>query len=208
MNLTDALNWRYAVKKFSDEKIAPQALEELLSATRLSPSSYGLQPYNIIVVESRDTRQKLLPFSLGQDKVVNSSHLIVFAAQAQPGDSTVDSYIDASSRATQQPTRELAKFSDYLKSALGAMGHDQRQLWAHQQAFIALGTFLTCAALMGIDSCPMGGFDAEGYDAVLGLDKVGLSTTVICPIGRRHPEDQQSFAPKVRMAYHQLVMEL
>lgn len=207
MNLTDALNWRYAVKKFTDEKIAPQALEALLAATRLSPSSYGLQPYKMIVVESRETRQRLLPFSMGQDKVANSSHLILFAAQAEPGDSTVDSYIDAHSRATQQPTRELAKFSDYLKSVLGAMTTEQRQDWARQQAFIALGTLLTCAALMGIDSCPMGGFDAQGYDAVLGLDKMGLTTTVICPIGRRHPEDEQALAPKVRMDYHDLVME-
>ena len=207
MNPSDALNWRYAVKKFSDEKITPQALEQLLRVARLSASSYGLQPYKIIVVESRELRQKLVPFSMGQDKVVNSSHLIVFAAQAQPGDSTVDAYIDAYSRTTQEALGDLVKLSAHLKSVLRAMPAEERQVWAHQQAFIALGTFLTCAALMRIDSCPMGGFDAEGYDAVLALDKMGLTTTVICPVGRRHPEDQQALAPKVRMDYHDLVME-
>jgi nitroreductase len=102
MTPIEALNWRYAVKKFSDERIPAFELQELLDATRLSPSSYGLQPYTVIVIESKQQRQRLLPLSFGQDKVVNSSHLIVFAAHTDIGDVTVDRYIDRYAQITSQ----------------------------------------------------------------------------------------------------------
>jgi len=208
MNILDALDWRYAVKKFSDEKISAAELKQLLNATRLSASSYGLQPYSIIVVESESIREQLLPFSYGQDKIAQSSHLIVFAAQTQIGDATVDRYIDKCVEISNKPLSELANFSNHIKSALAVKTPEQRQEWAHQQAYIALGNLLTCAALMKIDSCPMTGIDAAGYDAVLGLSKKGLTTSVICPIGRRHHEDIHGHSPKVRFDYDEIVLEI
>jgi nitroreductase/dihydropteridine reductase len=105
MKLLEALDWRYAVKQFSDEKIAA------------------------------------------------SSHLIIFAAHTQIGDVTVDRYIDKHAKITDTPFSELDNFSDSMKSALAAKTAEQKQQWAHQQAYIALGNFLTCAAMMKIDSC-------------------------------------------------------
>ena len=84
----------------------------------------------------------------------------------------------------------------------------QKQQWSHQHAYIALGNFLTCAAMMKIDSCPMTGFDTAGYDDVLGLLEKNLTTSVICPIGRRHSNDVQALSPKVRFDYDQIVMEI
>ncbi|GAA6133944.1 NAD(P)H-dependent oxidoreductase [Oceaniserpentilla sp. 4NH20-0058] len=208
MNVLDALNWRYAVRQFSDEKITSAELKGLLNAVRLSPSSYGLQPYKIIVVESKAVREKLLLHSYGQDKIAQSSHLIVFAAQTQIGDTTVDNYIDKYAKITNKPHSELINFSEHMKSALAAKTPEQRQVWAHQQAYIALGNLLTCAAVMKIDSCPMTGIDSAGYDEVLGLDEHGLTTSVICPIGRRHSEDMQAYSPKVRFDYDEIVMEI
>lgn len=208
MKLLEALDWRYAVKQFSDEKVTAVELKALLNATRLSASSYGLQPYKIIVVESNAIREQLLPFSYGQDKIARSSHLIVFAAHTQIGDATVDRYIDKYAEITNSSHGELSKFSEHMKSALAAKTPEQQQEWAHQQAYIALGNLLTCAAVMKIDSCPMTGIDNAGYDAVLGLDKKGLTTSVICPIGRRHQEDVQAHSPKVRFDYDDIVMEI
>ena len=208
MTLLEALDWRYAVKQFSDEKISKVELKELLNATRLSASSYGLQPYNIIVVESNTIRSQLLPFSYGQDKIANSSHLIIFAAHTQVGDDTVDRYIDKQAKITNKHHSELDSFSDHMKSALAAKTSNQKQEWAHQQAYIALGNFLTCAAMMKIDSCPMTGFDNAGYDEVLGLVEKGLTTSVICPIGRRHPNDNGAQSPKVRFDYDQIILEI
>lgn len=208
MNILAALNWRYAVNKFSDEKVSESELKDLLNAVRLSASSYGLQPYSIIVVESESVREQLLPFSYGQDKIVQSSHLVVFAAQTQIGDATVDRYIDKYAKIAKEPPSKFINFSNHIKSALAAKTPEQRQGWAHQQAYIALGNLLTCAALMEIDSCPMTGIDTAGYDAVLGLTKKGLTTSVICPIGRRHSEDIQAHRPKVRFDYDEIVMEI
>ncbi|MEW6996134.1 NAD(P)H-dependent oxidoreductase [Colwelliaceae bacterium BS250] len=208
MKLLEALDWRYAVKQFSDEKISEVELKDLLNATRLSASSYGLQPYNIIVVESNIIRSQLLPFSYGQDKIASSSHLIIFAAHTNVGDGTVDRYIDKHAKITNKTHSELERFSDHIKSALAAKTPEQRLEWAHQQAYIALGNLLTCAAMMKIDSCPMTGVDNAGYDDVLGLVEKGLTTSVICPIGRRHRDDVQAHSPKVRFDYDQTVIEM
>jgi len=208
MELGEALNWRYAVQKFSDEKITDTKLKALINSVRLSASSYGLQPYKILVVESESVRKQLLPFSYGQDKIAQSSHLIVFAADTHVGDVTVDRYINKVASVTNKTLEELFKFSTHMKSALAKKTSQQKQDWAHQQAYIALGNLLTSAALMEIDSCPMTGVDVAGYDSVFGLDKKGLTTSVICPIGYRHPDDAQAYGPKVRFSYDEIVLEV
>ncbi|PHR83335.1 MAG: NAD(P)H-dependent oxidoreductase [Colwellia sp.] len=208
MKLLDALQWRYAVKQFSNTKVSSTDLRVLMNSARLSASSYGLQPYNILVIESATLRKKLLPFSYGQNKVADSSHLIVFAAHSQVGNATVDRYIDKHVQITGKSHEDLRNYSLHMKSALNNKTLANKQEWAHQQAYIALGNFLTCAAAMKIDSCPMTGIDTAGYDTVLDLDKKGLTTSVICPIGYRHQDDTQSTAPKVRFDYDEIIQEL
>lgn len=208
MDVIDALNWRYATKKFSDKKVSPEIVHKLLQATRLSASSYGLQPYKLIVVESPEIKQKLLSFSYGQQQVVDSSHLVVFAADTNVGNTTVDRYIQKHSEVVNKPVAELQRFSEHMKSALASKTPQEKQQWSCQQAYIALGNFLTCAALMQIDSCPMGGFDAAGYDSVLALSEKSLTTAVICPIGYRDDTDGQLTQPKVRFDFEEMVIEV
>ena len=130
MKLLEALDWRYAVKQFSDEKITPGEVKTLLNATRLSASSYVLQPYNIIVVESNTIRKQLLPFSYGQEKIADSSHLIIFAAHTQVGDATVDRYIEKHAKITHTSYAQLDKFSEHMKLSLAAKTLEQKQQWA------------------------------------------------------------------------------
>jgi nitroreductase / dihydropteridine reductase len=208
MNLMKALHWRYAVREFSGDSIAPEQLQQLLEATRLSASSYGLQPYHLLVIESPRVRQQLVEFSLGQDKVANCSHLIIFAAHRNVGDVTVDHYIQQFSAVRKVAVTELHSMSQHYKAALAQMNDAQRQEWAHQQAYIALGNFLTCAALMEIDTCPMTGIEAEGYDWVLGLREKNLTTTAVCPIGIRHAMDNSARQKKVRFDLQDMVTRL
>ncbi|WP_105265117.1 NAD(P)H-dependent oxidoreductase [Pseudoalteromonas sp. T1lg76] len=205
MEFLSALEWRYAVKQFSQQMVPEAQLQTLLQAATLSPSAYGLQPYRLILVRSKLLREQLVPHSYGQDKVANSSHLLVFAAQTNIGDETVERYIARHSEVTGTPIADLQRYGDHLKSALASKTPAQRQEWAHQQAYIALGNLLTCAAQMRIDTCPMSGIDAQQYDRILGLTKRGLTTTVICPIGYRHQEDSQCQAAKVRFDYAEMV---
>lgn len=206
MNVIAALNWRYAVREFSPERIDDQRIQELLTATRLSATSYGLQPYRMIVVDDIETRMKLLPYSFGQLKMVDCSHLVVFAAQTQIGDEMVDRYIHAVASVRGKSIDELKGLADHMKSVFVNMSGEQKREWAHQQVYIALGTMLTTAAIQQIDTCPMGGIDAAGYDEVLGLRGLGLETSVICALGVRHPEDGNAQLVKVRYDHADMVI--
>lgn len=206
MKLIEALNWRYAVRQFSSEKIEEEKIQQLLTATRLSATSYGLQPYRLIVVNDIGVRKKLLRYAMGQDKVVNCSHLVVFAAQTEIGDGMVDRYIHSVAETRGISIDELNGLADHMKQVFANMNAQQKREWAHQQAYIALGTFLTAAAIMEIDSCPMGGIEADGFDSVLGLNELGLETSVICALGVRHPDDSNAGLPKVRYGHSEMVI--
>ena len=208
MSVIDALQWRYAVRQFADQRLEQHQIEPLLTATRMSASAYGLQPYHLLLLDSGDLRRQLLPHSMGQEKVVASSHLLVFAAHTQIGDHTVDRYIDKLAAIRRVPLSDLAPYADHMKTALAAMSATERLEWAHQQAYIALGTLLTSAAVLGIDTCPMTGFDKAGYDAVLDLPARGLTSTAICALGVRHPDDHTATQPKVRFDDNEMVTRL
>ena len=143
---------------------------------------------------------------MGQEKVVKCSHLVIFAAQTDIGDETVNRYVDKASIVRRVPLEKLQGMADHFKSALAVKTASQKQEWAHQQAYIALGNFLTCAALMEIDTCPMTGFEVAGYDEVLGLAEKGLTTSVICAIGKRHPDDSNASLQKIRFDHDEMIL--
>lgn len=205
MNIIKSLHWRYAVKQFSADIINDDQVQALLTATHLSASSFGLQPYRLLLVKSTAIRQQLLEYSMGQDKVVNASQLIVFAAQTNVGDETVHAYIDQVSKVRGVPVEKLQDLTDQIKTALAAKTQPQKIAWAKNQTYLALGTFLTCAAIMEIDACPMEGFNAEGYDNVLGLADKSLTAAVICPIGKRHQDDPYASMQKVRFDAEEMI---
>ena len=207
MSILDALTWRYAVKRFSDERLSESEVRSLLEATRLSASAFGLQPYKLLVISSRALRERLLPHAQGQDKVRDCSHLVVIAAETL-GDSTVDRYTQQTASLAPLPKSAADGFATYVKQVLAGLTPEQRDVWSRQDAYLALGHLLASAAMMRIDCCPMSGFDPDGFDEVLGLGARGLRTTVICPLGRRHPSDEQAKRPKVRRSFDELVEEL
>ena len=208
MNIQDALDWRYAVREFSDEKLSHTQIENLMEATRKSASSYGLQPYKLIVIESKELREKLLPHSYGQQKVVDCSHLVVFAAHKKIGYWTVDRYIQQYIKARNVSYESVSDYSRHMKQALTSKTPAEQREWAHQQAYIAIGTFLTAAATLQIDSCPMTGFDAKAYDEVLDLEAKGLETTAVAALGYRSQNDKSASMNKVRFDYDELVLSL
>lgn len=208
MKLTETLAWRYAVKAFSPHEVPEDKLRCILDATRMSASAYGLQPYRILVIQAPELRRQLLEHSYGQDKVLHSSHLVVFAAHTALGADAVDRYIQRAAAARNEPVSELGAYAQQIKSALSQMSADELVAWTKNQAYLALGNFLTAAALARVDTCPMEGFDAAGYDRVLGLPQQELTTAVICPIGYRHPDDPYARYPKVRKPYEEMIAEI
>ncbi len=199
MSPVEALNWRYAVKQFSSETLDTGLLDQLLEAVRLSPSAFGLQPYRLLLISDPEVRARLLPYSMGQDKVLNSSHLLVFAALEQVDESMITEHIDLLQNSRGGESSDYEGFSAHLKAYLNGMTEQEKRSWADQQLFIALGNCLTSAALLGIDSCPMTGFEPDGYDQVLGLKGEGLRTVAICALGQRDGTDATSAHAKVRL---------
>ncbi|MBW0147169.1 NAD(P)H-dependent oxidoreductase [Marinobacter sp. CAU 1620] len=208
MNVHAALDWRYAVREFSPEKLSSQTVETLVDAARKSASSYGLQPYKLIIVESGAVRRDLLPHSFGQQKVLDCSHLIVFAADTRIGDQTVDRYVAQYLKARGGAYEDIAGYAGHMRQSLASKSQAEKREWAHQQAYIALGTLLTAAAVLQIDSCPMTGFDRQAYDQVLGLTERGLESSSIVALGRRSARDHSADLAKVRFDYEDFVIQM
>jgi len=208
MSVIDALNWRYAVKKFSESSLNKQQLNGLIESVRLAPSAYGIQPYQLIVVTDPKIKKACLPYSYGQDKVVNCSHLLVLAHKTRLTNQDVSFFIKQLAESQNKPIKELSGYQKQIESDLLAHTIDQQNNWAQQQCYIALGTLLTHAAVSEIDACPMTGFDVNGINQALGLNDKGLSAAILCPVGIRAEDDYAASRIKIRLNYKELVVSL
>ena len=199
MELLKSLEWRYATKKMNGEKIPQDKLERILEATRLAPSSYGLTPYNVIVVEDQKLKEELQGACYGQTQLVDSSAVLVFATWDEVTEHSVENYINEIAKQREIPVESLNGLQDMINGSLTNMTHEQKISWAQRQAYIGLGFALTAAAVEEIDSTPMEGFVPESVDTVLGLQELGLKSVVVLPLGYRDTEnDSLSTLKKVR----------
>ena len=199
MELLKSLEWRYATKKMNGEKIPQDKLERILEATRLAPSSYGLTPYNVIVVEDQKLKEELQGACYGQTQLVDSSAVLVFATWDEVTEHSVGNYINEIAKQRETPVESLNGLQDMMNGSLTNMTHEQKISWAQRQAYIGLGFALTAAAVEEVDSTPMEGFVPESVDTVLGLQELGLKSVVVLPLGYRDVEnDSLSTLKKVR----------
>ena len=194
------LHWRYATKKFDPTKKIPDSVWKTLEQSLvLSPSSFGLQPWKFFVVKSPEIRNQLLEASWGQKQVVDASHLVVLAIKKDVDNEDVDRYIARMAEVRDVPQDSITGLADMVKGYLQEPPYPLNvNEWAARQTYIALGFYLTCAAMLGIDTCPMEGIVPAKYDEVLGLDKQGYSTVVVCPAGYRADDDKYATMAKVR----------
>lgn len=202
-------NWRYATKKFdASKKISKEDLNTLKEAIRLSSSSYGLQPYKVIIVENPELRAKIQPAAWGQSQIVEASHLIIFANETQVENQTIDNFIANVSATRNIPVNSLSGYADFMKSKLVTLPEENKKNWTAKQMYLALGNLLNAAAELKIDVTPMEGFVAEEVNEILGLDKQGLNTSLIATLGYRHTEDNTQHYRKVRKSEKELFITL
>lgn len=208
--LLNALHWRYATKVFDPAKKIPadvwQALEQALV---LTPTSYGLQPYRFLVVQDPAKRAELLPQSWNQKQVVDCSHFVVFTARTQMTTADLDKLVKRTADVRKVPAETLNTYRNYMLGDVvdgprGKIAHE----WASRQAYIALGNLMTCAAVLGVDACPMEGLVPAEYDRVLGLNGSGYATVVACALGYRAASDKYASLPKVRYETAELVVKI
>lgn len=205
--LLTALNWRYATEKFDPaKKIADATWAALEQTLILTPTSYGMQPYKFLVLTDPALRAQLVPVSWGQTQPVDCSHFVVLAARAQNTEADVAHYLARMAEVRGMPVEALAGFGKVL---LGDVVHGPRgQMaleWAARQSYIALGNFMTAAALLGVDTCPMEGFEPAKYDEILGLPAQGFRAVVACAAGYRADDDKYAVLPKVRFPASELI---
>lgn len=205
----DHQNWRYATKKFdSTKKISTEDLNTLKEAIRLSVSSYGLQPYKVIIVENPELRAQIQPAAWGQSQIVEASHLIIFASKTSLTDEDIDSYLKNVAETRNIPETALTGYGDFMKGAIGAKSEDEKAIWNSKQTYLALGNLLNAAAELKIDVTPMEGFVPAQVNEILGLNALGLHASLIATIGYRHEEDATQHQKKVRKSNEELFITL
>lgn len=200
--LIDTLNWRYAVKKFdAARKIPADTWSAIEQATVLAPSSYGLQPWRFVVVTDPAVRTKLRAVAWNQSQVTDASHLVVFCRKISVSEADVAAYI---SRIVEVRSAPAATLEDYKKMMVGSVSNPaglpggSMETWTRSQTYIALGFFLASCAILGVDACPMEGFDPAKFDEILGLSKDGYLPVALGAAGYRASDDWLATLPKVR----------
>ena len=204
-NYIDDLNWRYAVKQFdASKKVSEEDLQKLIDAVQLSASSYGLQPYKILVIKDQAVKEKLKAAGYNQSQFSDATAVFVFAHQTDFDSELVDSYIELSERIKELETGTLEGYANLMKNALLNLPQEAKAGWTSRQAYIALGNLLSAAAAHKIDACPMEGFEAATFDEILGLTEQNLHAVVVAAVGYRSAEDETQHAPKVRRPQEEL----
>jgi len=207
MSLLDSLKWRYAVKRMNGNKIPEATMNTILEATKLAPSSFGLTPYNIIVIEDEETRKKLQPHFYNQPQVGESSALVIFATWNSITEKEVAQFMQEIAEERGVPVESLNDFAGYINGSIKNLTPEQLQIWAAKQTYIALGFALVAAATEEIDATPMEGFKPDAVDEALGLKELGLHSTVAVTLGYRDAaNDYLSGAKKVRRASEKLII--
>lgn len=206
-DLLTQLRWRYATKRFDPARTIPDdtwhALEQSLV---LAPSSFGLQPWKFVVVDDKALRQQLRTQSWNQSQITDASKLVVFLGLRTTTVEDVDRFLQCQCNARGVTMDAVAGYRKVLVDFL-AKGWAAKDLagWNARQVYLALGQFMTTAAMLGVDTCPMEGIDMGGYDRVLGLDDSRFTTLCACTAGYRSADDKYAAAPKVRFPVAELI---
>jgi nitroreductase / dihydropteridine reductase len=199
MSLINDLQWRYATKRMTGEKIPHAKMDKILEAIRLSPSSMGFQPYSVLVVEDLETRKKIQSVAFQQPQIMEASHLLIFAAWDPLTVQQVDDYMHQIAHERGVALESLAGFGSSIKNMITNRTPEENFQWAAKQSYIGLGIGLAAAAIEKVDATPMEGFQPAALDALLDLPAKGLRSVSLLALGYRDAaNDPLVNAKKVR----------
>ena len=207
--LLDDLRWRYATKVYQEgKKVSQENIDKIVEAARLAPTSSGLQPFRLVVINDIKTKEKLAEGALNQVAVTTCSHVIVFAVWDNYTDERIDQVYDFITDERGLPRGRFSRYTDMLKTSFGNTESIRNFEHATRQAYIALGLALAQAAELKIDSTPAEGFDNQKVDEILNLKELGLKSVVLMYIGYADREnDWLASMKKVRVPKDELVIK-
>ena len=209
MTLLNNLQWRYATKAYDpDKKVSRQHIDKIIEAARLAPTSSGLQPFRIMLVESPDLRTEMAAGSLNPDCMQDCSHVLVFAAWDRYTTQRIDRVYDRMTDERDLPRGRFDSYTKQLKEIYAAQTAEEHFMHTARQSYIALGLALAQAAELRIDATPAEGFDNEVIDKVLGLREQGLRSVSLMYVGYAD-KSRDWLAPmkKVRIPTEEFVTE-
>ena len=199
------LGWRYATKVFDAKKtISVEDWQTLEQALVLTPSSFGLQPWKFFVVTDPQMKAQLKPATWHQSQIVEASHIIVFAIRKDLNVPEIDRYIARIAEVRGVSIESLHAFRKMMVGVVEKPTFDVNE-WAARQVYIALGFFMATAAMMGIDACPIEGFEPAKYDEILNLTSHGYGACVVAAAGYRSVDDKYASLAKVRFPTDEVV---
>ena len=205
MHLLENLKWRYATKIFETEKkVSKQDLDILKEAIQLTPTSYGLQPFKILIIKDLKIRIKLSTASYDQPQITTASHLFIFCNYTELPKNEIENYIQLTAKTQNISPKNLEGYKQLITNDLKQRNQKELQNWSKNQNYIAMSNLLNACAELKIDACPMEGFDNEAYNEILDLNKLQLNASIIVPIGYRAIHDNSQFREKVRKGFDQI----
>jgi len=208
MSITTALHWRYATKRMNGTKIPTEKLDAILDAISLAPTSFGLQPFSVLVIENKELLEKIKPIAMGQPQITEASALLVFAAWDKLTLEKIEDYTALIAKERNVTIESLKNMQDVIASQLKNSDSDNF-IWNCKQTYIALGFALVAAAVEEIDSTPMEGFDKNLLDDLLQLKEKGLRSSVIMTLGYRDSKnDYLANLKKVRREKDKLFIKM
>jgi len=208
MSLIEDLNWRHAVKAYDPtKKVSEEDLNKILESARLAPTSSGLQPFRIIVVENQELKEKMVRGALNPEVMRDCSHVLVFAAWDSYSDEKIDKVYDLHTDVRDLPRGRFSSYTDKIKELYGAQTPEEHFAHTARQTYIALGLAMAQAAELKIDTTPAEGFSNEVVDEILGLGELGLKSVSLLYIGYKDAEnDWLSHMKKVRIPMEEFVI--
>lgn len=208
MSLIEDLNWRHAVKAYdSTKKVSEEDLNKILEAARLAPTSSGLQPFRVIVIENQELKERMVKGALNPEVMRDCSHVLVFAAWDSYSNEKIDKVYDHHTDVRELPRGRFSSYTDQIKQLYGAQTHEQHFAHTSRQTYIALGLTMAQAAELKIDSTPAEGFSNEVVDDILSLSELGLKSVTLLYLGYRDIEnDYLSHMKKVRIPMEEFII--
>jgi len=208
-SVTEALQWRYATKQFDqNKKISQSDWQILKEALRLTPSSFGLQPYKFVVVTDEKIKEQLTPVCWNQGQVRQCSHFVIFARKSEITIQSVTDYVKLIASTRGVPVESLKYLHEMMNGFVAGSTSEKLADWAAKQTYIALGNLMTAAALLKIDNCPMEGISTPDVDRILNLPAQGCHSVVACALGYRAQDDKYAGLKKVRFPEEELFINI
>jgi len=209
MHTKNWLSWRYATKKFDTSKVVPaEAIEHILEAGNLAATSYGLQPFQIVVVTDQAKKDAIKDAAFGQVQVAENTALLVIAARTDVNEAMITEFTNRIEHTRNLPAGTVDGYKAIMVRHLTSLSPETRFTWAQRQSYLALGTMMVAAAEKEIDHCPMEGFDPTAVNEILGLAEHQLYATAFLALGYRSPEDETQHYTKVRKSMTDLVIRI